>query len=186
MKDNRRHFLKSVGLSGLASTFPFAPIFSSDALTAETEGFIIDASVQETYYLAGRQAPVTIVVDKSQRGVDAISLCIEDIVPDDGIPVHKHLNEVEVIYILKGTGIFTIGDKEFPVKEGSAGYIPKGVWHSLKNTGDDTLRMMFSFSPAGFEGYFREIGVPKGVVWKDKTAEEFAAINKKYGIVYKR
>lgn len=186
MKGNRRQFLKYAGLSGMATSLPFAAAFSSGRVEAAVEGFVIDVEEQEQYYIAGRQAPVRIIVDKSNRGLDNISLCMEEIVPGDGIPVHKHLNEDEVVYIQKGSGIFTLGDKEYSVKEGSVAFVPKGGWHGLRNTGTEDLHMLFSFSPAGFEGYFREIGVPKCVAWKDKTAEEFAAINQKYGIVYKR
>ena len=186
MGDNRRHFLKTVGISGFSSFLPFTQLFAGDVFETDKEGFVIDAEAQETYLIAGRQAPVTIIVDKKKKGVQSMSLCFEDIRPGDLIPVHKHLKEVEIIFIQRGAGVFTLGDKEFTVKEGSAAFVPKGVWHGLKNTGTETIRMMFSFSPSGFEGYFREIGVPKGVKWKEKTPQEFAAIDKKYGIVYKR
>jgi mannose-6-phosphate isomerase-like protein (cupin superfamily) len=186
MSSSRRDFLKTVGLSGMITTLPFASVLASENFDKDKDGFVINAAEQDTYLIAGRQAPVTIIVDKKKKDVKSISLCFEDIIPGDGIPVHKHLNEEEVIFIQRGTGLFSMGNKEFTVKEGSAAFVPKGVWHGLKNTGSETIRMMFSFTPAGFENYFREIGVPKGVAWKEKTPEEFAAIDKKYGIVYKR
>ena len=185
MNDKRRQFIKAAGLSG-AALLPFSGLLATGLFGADNEGYVIDPDAQETYLIAGRQAPVTIMVDKKKRGAGSVSLCREDIQPDDGIPVHKHLREDEVIFIQRGSGIFTLGDKEFAVKEGSAAFVPKGVWHGLKNTGREDIRMIFSFSPAGFEGYFREIGVPEGVAWKGKTPEEFAAIDRKYGIVYKK
>lgn len=184
MNKTRRKFLKAVGVSGALSFFPFAHLLATT--TSDEEGFVLDPLAGETYLIAGRQAPVTIMVDKRKRGVGAVSLCREDIFPQDFIPVHKHGHEDEVIFILRGSGQFTLGDKAYEVKEGSAAFVPKGVWHGLKNTGKETLQMLFSFSPAGFENYFREIGVPEGVAWKGMTAEEFAAIDRKYGIVYKR
>lgn len=153
--------------------------------SANNEGFVTYPENQETYLIGPRQAPVTIVIDKNKKGVDATSLCYEDIPPDDMIPVHKHLNEVEIIFIQKGSGIFMLGEKQFEVKEGSAAFVPKGIWHGIKNTGRETLRMMFSYTPSGFEGYFREIGAPKGTQWKGLSSDEFDAIDKKYGIVYK-
>lgn len=186
MKDSRRQFLKTIGISSFATSLPFAHLFAEERFKVQDEGFVVDAGEQETYFIAGRQAPVTIVVDKKKRGVQSSSFCFEDIRPGDLIPVHKHLNEAEIIFIQQGSGLFTLGDKEVNVKEGSAAYVPQGAWHGLRNTGTETIRMIFSFSPSGFEGYFREIGVPKGVEWKEKTPEEFAAIDKKYGIVYKR
>lgn len=183
MTDSRRQFLKTAGLSGAASLLPLANLFAT--ASADSEGFVTDPENQEVYIIGPRQAPVTIVMDKNKKGVDATSLCYEDIPPDDMIPVHKHLNEVEIIFIQKGSGIFHLGEKQFEVKEGSAAFVPKGVWHGIKNTGSETLRMMFSYTPSGFEGYFREIGAPKGKQWKPLSSEEFDAIDKKYGIVYR-
>jgi oxalate decarboxylase/phosphoglucose isomerase-like protein (cupin superfamily) len=125
------------------------------------------------------------MVDKNKNGIGTMSLCKEEIKPGEGIPVHKHLNEAESIYIQQGSGVFTLYDKEYAVQAGSAAFVPKGVWHGLQNTGSESLVMVFSFSPSGFEGYFREIGVPPGVAWKQKTNEEFAAAAKKYGIQYR-
>lgn len=185
MDNNRRNFLKVAGTSGLATVLPISSLLAGVSDMDGEKGFVLDPEAQETYMIAGRQAPVTIVVDKKNNGVNAISFCIEEIYPNDLIPVHKHLNEVEVIYIQQGSGIFTLGEKEYTIKAGSAAFIPKGVWHGVKNTGTENIRMMFSFTPSGFEGYFREIGVLKGTEWKGKTAEEFSAAAKKYGIQYK-
>ena len=187
MDDHRRKFLQTISVSGIASLLPFTHLLARDIFDGNNDqGLVINPSEQETFFIASRQSPVTIMIDKKQRGVNSVSLCKEDIGQNDAIPVHKHLNEVEIILIQKGSGIFTLGDKEYEVKEGSAAYIPKGIWHGLRNSQTETLTMLFSYTPSGFEEYFREIGVPKGVQWKDKTPEEFDAIDKKYGIVYKR
>jgi hypothetical protein len=45
--------------------------------------------------------------------------------------------------------------------------------------------MLFSFTPSGFENYFREIGTRPSEAPKASTGEERSAIEKKYGIVYK-
>jgi mannose-6-phosphate isomerase-like protein (cupin superfamily) len=186
MKSKRRQFLKAMGVTGIVSTLPFPSLFASLQGNTDSEGCVIHPEMQETYYIAGREAPVRIMISKSEQGLQSHSLCMEEIGLNDGIPVHKHLNEDELIYIQQGNGVFTLGEREIPVRAGSAAFVPKGVWHGLRNTGNKPLHMLFSFTPSGFEGYFREIGVKKGVQWVDKTAEEFAAINRKYGVVYKR
>ena len=49
--------------------------------------------------------------------------------------------------ILKGTGIMEVeGDKQ-AVKEGDCIFIPGGLNHSLYNTGEDELHMMFVYAP---------------------------------------
>ena len=45
--------------------------------------------------------------------------------------------------------------------------------------------MIFQYSPAGFEEYFIENGTLVGMTAKERTAEEYASTEKKYGMVYK-
>jgi mannose-6-phosphate isomerase-like protein (cupin superfamily) len=57
----------------------------------------------------------------------------------ESIPTHKHLNEGELIFLHTGEGVIKIGEKEIPVKTGSVAFIPKGLWHGIKNTGSGKL-----------------------------------------------
>ena len=183
MSNNRRQFLKQLSASGLASAIPFSTLFAFSE--GNDNGFVINEEDQETYLIGGRNAPVTFLVDKNSKKVDTISMCREDIIPEDGIPVHKHLNEEEIIYIQSGSGKFTLGEKVFQLNPGSVAFVPKGVWHGLSNNGTENIRMLFSFSPSGFENYFREIGIPKGGNLSETPKIDWPAVNKKYGIVYK-
>jgi len=45
--------------------------------------------------------------------------------------------------------------------------------------------MRFAFTPAGFEGFFREVGTPVGQPFVPKTMEQRRAIAKKWGMIYK-
>jgi hypothetical protein len=45
--------------------------------------------------------------------------------------------------------------------------------------------MVFQYAPAGFEEYFIENGTPVGMPAKERTEEEYAMAEKKYGMVYK-
>jgi quercetin dioxygenase-like cupin family protein len=184
MAQKRRAFLKAAALTGATSFLPFSSLLAFDGPTY-AEGFVTGEAEQETYLIGPRRAPVTFLVDKQSKDVGAISFCREEIIPGDGIPVHKHLNEEEVIYIQYGSGLFTLGEKEYEVKAGSVAYVPKGLWHGLRNTGTADMRMLFSFTPSGFENYFREIGTRPGKARKELPAEHWQAIEKKYGIVYK-
>lgn len=105
--------------------------------------------------------------------------------PGDALPVHKHSNEDELVFLHKGSGLYTLGEKQYPISEGAAIFIPKGVWHGLQNTGTENIEMRFAFSPAGFEGFFREVGTPVGQPFVQKSMEERRAIAKKWGMTYK-
>jgi quercetin dioxygenase-like cupin family protein len=185
MTDNRRQFLKLFGSASAASMIPFS-FLQAHNNEVFSEGFVLNADEHETYLIGPRKAPVTLVIDKRKNGINNISFCYEDIFPEDRIPVHKHLNENELIFIQSGSGIFTLGDKEIEVKEGSAAFVPKNVWHGIKNTGKENIRMMFNFTPAGFENYFREIGVKPGTGDFNLTTEKWNEIDKRYGIEYRR
>lgn len=182
MKTTRKEFLQK-SLAGLAGMLVMPAVFARS--NSDGKPVVVHAEEGETYWIGSRNSPLSIKIARDQTGNQSFSLCTELIAPGQGIPVHKHLNEDELIFIHNGQGLLILDDEEFAVKEGSAALVPKGIWHQLTNTGSEVLTMVFSYSPAGFEGYFRELGSPAGTPWQPKTPEEFAALDKKWGIVYK-
>ena len=64
-------------------------------------------------------------------------------------------------------------------------YAPKGVWHGVENTGGDTLTWCAVYSPAGFEQYFIEVGVPAGSGKPGPPADVVARLAAKYGMVFR-
>ncbi|MEM1270486.1 MAG: cupin domain-containing protein [Bacteroidota bacterium] len=184
---SRRGFVQSAGAVGLAGFLPALPV---RALSGPSRGpnpdLVLDPDEGEVYLIGERRGRVIIKVDKRGKGVDALSLLTEDIVPGDGIPVHKHAAEEELIYIERGRGVFTFGNDEYEVGPGSMALVPRGVWHGLRNEGEQTLRMVFGYSPAGFEDYFRAIGVREGEPWKGLTGDDWARINAEFGVTYRQ
>lgn len=147
---------------------------------------MLDPDEGEVYLIGERQGRVTIKVDRRGKGVEALSLLTEDIAPGDRIPVHKHASEEELIYIESGRGVFSFGDEEHAVGPGSMALVPREVWHGLRNEGGEMLRMVFGYTPAGFEDYFRAIGVRPGEPWGGLTSEDWARINAEFGITYRQ
>lgn len=79
--------------------------------------------------------------------------------PTKGHDRHNHPESDEVLYIIEGEGVQTVGDEpEFPVKSGDTVYIPKGVMHSTFNTGWRQMRILAVYNPAGSERALR--GLP--------------------------
>ena len=97
----------------------------------------------------------------------------------------KNLWDDEFIFLHRGSGIFTLGEKEVMIKEGAFAFVPKGVWHGLQNTGNINIEMRFGYCPSGMENFFRETAVPVGQPYVRKPFEERKAIAKKYGFVPK-
>ena len=180
---NRRSFLKATSAAMLSSTLVSLPQISF-ANYSNKNGIVRNADEGETYFVR-ENTPITIKVSKQADGVDSVSICTEEIPLSGGIPIHKHLNNDELFFFHKGNGTFILDEQEFAVSEGSSAFVPRGVWHGLKNTGNELLVFTFGFSPAGFEDFFRHTGTIKGVPFKAKTEEEKNSLAKKYGMVFK-
>lgn len=179
----RRSFLQ-FGSLGLLSIFipPISiPMFNSP----DFEGMIVNENEGEAYQLRDGRAIVKIKISK-QLGSDSISYLASSIPPGDVIPVHKHLNEDEFIFMYKGSGIFTLGENEYPVSEGAIIIVPRGIWHGIQNNGNENIEWRFGYTPAGFEGFFREVGSPLGKPFIEKTLDERKAIAKKWGMLIKQ
>jgi len=73
------------------------------------------------------------------------------------VPPHIHTLEDEFSIVLEGQIGFRSEDQE--VVLGPGGYIvkPRGQVHAMWNAGTTPARMIEVISPAGFEGFFREL-----------------------------
>src|SRR6187401_1695867 len=181
----RRKFLQ-LGATGFFSTlFASLPKFSFSQSTSNIDKGIIVREDEGIHILTRRKVPITIKISKPKHGVDGISFCVEDMSPGRKMRVHKHLNNDELIFIHKGEGTLTLDEESLKVKVGDVVFVPRGIWHGLDNTGKENLLMVFQYSPAGFEEYFIENGTLVGMPAKEKTEEEYAITEKKYGMVYK-
>jgi hypothetical protein len=64
-------------------------------------------------------------------------------------------------------------------------YAPRGVWHGIENTGSEVITWCATWSPAGFEQFFKEVGVRPGDGRGAPSAEEVTAIARKYGMLFR-
>jgi len=179
---SRRQFFEKGGLGLVSSLVLPLPGFSKDA--SDFEGVVVNEDEGETFQLRDGRAIAKIKISK-QQGSQSISFLASSLPPGDVIPVHKHLNEDEIFFLHKGSGLFTLGEKQYPIKEGAVVIAPKGIWHGLQNTGTKNIELRFGYTPSGAEGFFREVGIPAGQTFIQKTMDERKAIAKKWGIVYK-
>jgi uncharacterized cupin superfamily protein len=82
------------------------------------------------------------------------------LVPPGRAPDHFHLYD-EVIYILDGKGELEIAGERAPLRAGSCVHLPARLVHCLANTGENELRLLGVFRPAGSpaEAYYPD-GTP--------------------------
>ena len=55
---------------------------------------------------------------------------------DTKVPLHKHDNQDEIFYGMKGSGFGVLEDKEVELTVGKAFIVSAGVMHSLRSDGD--------------------------------------------------
>jgi mannose-6-phosphate isomerase-like protein (cupin superfamily) len=74
-------------------------------------------------------------------------------------PLHIHHREDEAWYVLDGAMTFHVGDDVVEAGAGSLTYAPMGIPHTFTVDVEPTRVLVFS-SPAGFERFAEELGVP--------------------------
>ena len=79
-------------------------------------------------------------------------------VPGGGPPAHIHQREDETFQILEGDYEFIVAGKSFVAKPGTTIFAPRGIPHTYRYLGQTPGRLMCTITPAGFEGFFEEIG----------------------------
>lgn len=90
------------------------------------------------------------------------AMCALDCVvgPGGGPPPHRHLAEDELFAVTAGAIRFTAGHVTRVVTAGESVFVPRGVRHAYRNEGPDDARMIAVYTPAGMEGWFREVCTP--------------------------
>ncbi len=154
------------------------------ASTAPARAYILAVDEGESLLIGSRRAPLVIKVSP-EAGSPNLSAIMEHIAPGDGIPVHLHRSEDEIIFVYAGEGLQRLGETEHAVGAGSLIYVPRGTWHGLRNsasTGD--LTIVAVFAPTGMEGYFRAIGTKLDEEHKPFTPEQEEKIEQLHGIRY--
>jgi quercetin dioxygenase-like cupin family protein len=65
---------------------------------------------------------------------------------------HLHRDSDEVAWVLAGEISFKIGDEVGVGGPGTCAFMPRNVPHAWKNTGSDTARVLFLYTPAAAGG----------------------------------
>jgi quercetin dioxygenase-like cupin family protein len=76
--------------------------------------------------------------------------------PGGGPPPHIHTNEDETFYVLEGRCSFRLGDDTITAGPGDFVHVPRGNVHCFHNDGEQTARLILTFTPAGIERFFEE------------------------------
>ena len=106
------------------------------------------------------------------------------------LPAHKHEKTEEIAYIVSGEGLALnyVNEEliEIRIKAGYVWYNPPAVWHSIKNTGDEPLILVFAVIPnekKGLLSFFRKIGVEPGKEGTVLSPEEFDILANEHDMI---
>jgi mannose-6-phosphate isomerase-like protein (cupin superfamily) len=77
-----------------------------------------------------------------------------------GPPLHSHADADELFHILDGALKMTVGDQPCVARAGDSVIVPRGVMHAFGNPFLTPCRFLVQLTPAGFEQFFSDLGVP--------------------------
>ncbi|MBA2697180.1 MAG: cupin domain-containing protein [Nocardioidaceae bacterium] len=80
--------------------------------------------------------------------------------PGTAPPLHRHTHEAEAFYLLTGTMTYRAGDECFDLVAGSFIYLPRGLPHAFRVTGEAPVRFLGLTVPGALVGLYDEVGVP--------------------------
>jgi len=162
---------------------PAASAHSEPAPIARSEGLILQAGEGERRVRRSRAdgqpgltTPFILKVDRRNGGSEHLVMGYEEIAPGQAIRPHRHLLADEIIFVHRGSGVASLGDRQGPIGTGGTIYIPRSTRISLRNTGTEPLGIAFIFSAPGFEELMRENSVLEGEPDRPLSAAESAEI----------
>ncbi len=125
--------------------------------TDDGEGDIVVISAEEaaSYVIARGRGEVMIYADEASVGDDTASLGLLTAGPGMAVPAHTHDDASEYLYLLSGRGRMRAADETFEVRAGMGVQVPRGVEHAFEVEGDEAVRAVQIYAPAGPEQRFK-------------------------------
>ena len=97
----------------------------------------------------------------------------DDIVqPGTGFMTHPHQDMEIITWVLEGELTFMIGDDVSVGGPGTCAFFPRNVQHAWKNSGSQTGRVVFLYTPASAGGYVEELMHRAGAPMNDDERRE--------------
>lgn len=101
--------------------------------------------------------------------------------PHTGPSLHVHDDVDEIFYVLEGSYAITCGETIFDAGPGTFVFVPHGTPHRFE-VGNAPGRMLLTYAPGGFDGYFQERQREEERHGGVLSADQLDALGKKYGM----
>lgn len=117
----------------------------------------VPAGTGPAYWGPGDQ--ITFLITGEETG-GAFFMAEVTVPPGGGPPPHIHRREDETFYVQQGSLTIQVGGKTLHASPGDFVFLPRGIMHCFKNTGDVEAKFMMVVTPAGLEKFFEEAFYP--------------------------
>jgi len=139
-----------------------------EELAMETRGIVVLPGQGSVWNMSpGRSAALKLLGGATGGSV----MLFEETVPAGTLSTfHLHHDSDEVAYVLRGEVTFKIGEEVTVGGPGTCAFMPRGVPHAWKNSGAETGRVLFLYTPARAGGLLEE---------QQRTDRTFAAMDER-------
>ena len=141
---------------------------------SETKGFVIPAGGGKHHASStpGRCFDLKLL---GHETADSIMMFEETLPPGTASLYHLHHDSDEVAWVLSGEITFKIGDAMTTGGPGTCAFMPRNVAHAWKNTGSETGRVLFLYTPAAAGGYIEAMADRAAGPMTTAERDEFCA-----------
>lgn len=113
-----------------------------------------------------------------QTGSRRLGAGLQRVKGGQGIPVHRHEQEDEILFVHSGSGVGAVGDERKNIDAGTTLYIPQGTWHGIESRSD--MQVLWVVSPPHFAENLRAIAA-KVSGGGSASSSELESIGRKHG-----
>jgi mannose-6-phosphate isomerase-like protein (cupin superfamily) len=126
----------------------------------------------------GRTAALKLLNQQTGEGV----MAFEEVAPaGTETNLHLHHGSDEVMFVLSGEFSFKIGDEFSTGGPGTCVFMPRGIPHAWKNSGSETGRAFFIYTPGEAGKMFEEMSRRQRPVAEAMGDPELAQLARRYG-----
>ena len=125
---------------------------------------------------------MTILVKATAETTGGAFTLFEEVPPLADTPAHVHERDDEWFFVLEGEHVFTVGGEELHAGPGELVFAPRGIPHAQRRIVPGDGRLLVLTSPAGLEGFFRELAAAEtaGTLGPDA----YATASRNHGITW--
>lgn len=133
-------------------------------MTNTTSG--VEAPTRHAIYRPAGTGPATWAMgslfEHLLRGGESGGLGVALVTQPPGIatPLHRHTFEDEAFYLLNGSMTYRAGEETYHLSAGDFLWLPRGVPHAFRITGDHPARFVGFADPGTLLGLYDEVGIP--------------------------